>query len=122
MGAGFAAARVVMHEVEHATPRGHRSDNPVGRTAAFVADVRAAKGDDFVSSWLSPRIAQFEDCVIWTIDFVRAHIVRHCGSLISEHRIVVREDQRAIEHFRTQTENLGEFRSGKKRRRKKARA
>ncbi|HVY86229.1 MAG TPA: hypothetical protein VG943_13930 [Caulobacterales bacterium] len=87
-----------------ARPRGQRFAHPVGRTAAFVRAVIAGKGRDFAKAWLSERTCQFEDCVIWTHDLGATRLIRLCGTLITEHRIVVRVDDESRAHFRRMTD------------------
>jgi hypothetical protein len=66
---------------------------PIGRTARFVEAVRQAKGDKYVRSWLGD-LCEFEDCVVWTLDFSRTRINRDCSALIAAHGVVIKAKPR----------------------------
>jgi len=76
-----------------------RCNEPIGRTGRFVADVRAARGDGYVRSWLSSITCQFEDCVVWTSDSGVAHINRDCADAITAHGVVIRADDASRAHY-----------------------
>lgn len=87
-------------------PRGNRYAEPVGRTGAFVAAVRARRGDGYVRSWLSELTCQFENCVVWTHDMGAIQLNRDCDSEIVAHGVVIRVDAESRAHYRHATDAI----------------
>lgn len=73
-------------------PRGVRSPKPIGRSADFVADVRALKGDRFVQSWLSEQGCEFTDTAVFTWRSARSKLYREVGHLAKKHHVAIVED------------------------------
>lgn len=84
--------------------KGYRYPRPVGRTEAFVEDVRAKHGEVFLKAWLNPKLCQFQDHAVWTSDLAVKRLNKVCGDLIKKHSIVIKADEESRAHFR---ENVG---------------
>lgn len=86
-----------------------RSNEPSAALRPYLEECAALFGSGFIKSWLSPLTCQFQGKTIWTHPLGQERLTERTARQLLKHDVVIRSDESARQHFRSNTDHIEEF-------------